>query len=187
MLHVFSLFCFLFVAYPSLTFAETTLYQVDLIVFTHTDTARAQWEHTPPTLSALEINHAIPLQARDAVAAKKTYHLMPQGLSSLSNAWNKLNQQPQYHALLHYTWLQPSNNQRPVFLSTRLNNGWVVEGTLRVRQSNYYLLDTNLRFSTPNQKQPAFILAQKQRLKPGNTYYLDHPQAGILIQVHRVT
>ena len=29
-------------------------------------------------------------------------------------------------------------------------------------------------------------ISQKQRLKAGRTYYLDHPQAGMLINVHRV-
>ncbi|MDA9272003.1 peptidoglycan binding protein CsiV, partial [bacterium] len=35
--------------------------------------------------------------------------------------------------------------------------------------------------------QTAFNFSQKQRLKPGTVYYLDHPQAGMLIKVHALS
>ena len=60
-------------------------------------------------------------------------------------------------------------------------------GSLQIIQSNYYLLDTNLRFSAPNDRQAPFVFAQKQRLKSGIVYYLDHPQAGMLIKVHKIS
>ena len=58
---------------------------------------------------------------------------------------------------------------------------------MRVRRSNYYLLDTDLVFSTPGQNPSTFSFSQKQRLKPGTVNYQDHPQAGEIIKVHQVT
>jgi len=87
---------------------------------------------------------------------------------------------------MHYTWLQPFENQRTILLPKIEREGWQVEGTLRVRRSNYYLLSTNLIFSSANKEQPAFVFAQTQRLKGGDTYYLDHPQAGMLIKIHQL-
>lgn len=185
MLRVFSLITLLLFSFSGFALPTTARYQVDVIVFTHAYTANGQQENAPPLTLTHDARHAIPLQSHDTPGTR-TYRLMPISSSSLRNEWSRLNQQSQYRALFHYTWLQPSNNQHPVALSARLNNGWNVEGTLRVRQSNYYLLDTDLRFSAPNNHQPAFVFSQKQRLKAGRTYYLDHPQAGMLINVHRV-
>lgn len=183
MLRVFSLLYLLFFASASFALPASALYQVDIIVFTHTYTAHDQLEHAPPVLLDTYANQAIPLTNTNT---KRTYRLLPLAASSLRNEWSRLNRQAQYRVLTHFSWLQPSNNQHAVVLSTHLNNGWDIQGTLRVRQSNYYLLDTHLQFTAPNSRQPAFVLTQKQRLKPSSTYYLDHPQAGMLINVHRV-
>ena len=115
------------------------------------------------------------------------YHTLPASSSQLSSEYWALNRKTNYQVLAHYTWLQPANNQRAVALSTDSRNGWNIEGTLRIRRSNYYLLDTELLFSAPGNNQTAFLFSQKQRLKPGTVYYLDHPQAGMLIKVHQIT
>jgi hypothetical protein len=63
----------------------------------------------------------------------------------------------------------------------------IVTDLKNCQQSNYYLLDTALLFSAPERINAAFMFTQKQRLKPGVVYYLDHPQAGMLIKVHTIT
>ncbi|AHE67731.1 CsiV family protein [Legionella oakridgensis] len=160
-----------------------TLYQIDIIVFTHQQSSENP-EHTLSPLVTPDTHTAIPLQSLDNT--RTPYHLLPASASQLRNEYWVLNRKPQYRILFHYTWLQPSNNQRPVVLSSTHNNGWNVEGTLRVRQSNYYLLDTELFFSSPTSNELSFIFSQKQRLKPNVVYYLDHPQAGMLIKIHKV-
>jgi hypothetical protein len=98
-----------------------------------------------------------------------------------------LSHKSRYQVLGHYSWRQPANNRSTVALPELIHNGWIVQGTLRVRQSNYYLLDTDLHLAPSNNPQSSFTIAQKQRLKGSEVYYLDHPQVGMLIKVHKLT
>jgi hypothetical protein len=180
MLKKFIIFCLL--SMTSVGHANSvSLYQIDLIVFTHQN---SQAEENGVSAVASNMHHAIPLQG--STEAMTPYHLLPASFSHLRNEYWALNRKPNYQVLFHYTWLQPSNNQRAIALPANSQHGWNVEGTLRVRQSNYYLLDTDLVFSTSGNQQTAFTFSQKQRLKPGTVYYLDHPQAGMLIKVQKV-
>lgn len=163
---------------------QSALYQVDMIVFTHSAAQTDSTGVTPPL--APDMHQAIPLQ-NTISSALTPYHTLPASSSQLSSEYWALNRKTNYQVLAHYTWLQPANNQRAIALSAGNRNGWNVEGTLRVRRSNYYLLDTELLFSTPGNDQAAFLFSQKQRLKPGTVYYLDHAQAGMLIKVHQIT
>lgn len=167
------------------TFAETRpQVQVDVIIFTHAYTERDQQEHVTQT-DTQDLQTAIPLRARDS-GEYHAYQLISTSHSKLQPLWNRLSREGHYQPLFHYTWIQPTNNQRAVLLPSQSSQGWTVHGTIRVRQSNYYLLDTALEFKALNRAAPTFVLSQKMRLKPGNTYYLDHPQGGMLINVHRV-
>ena len=171
----------------SLLQAKTTeaLYQIDLIVFAH------QQDSTLP--EDLSFSTAIPPQTPQAIpldteinSATTAYHLLPPSSSQLRQEYWALHRKPQYRVLMHYTWLQPFDNQRAIVLPKIDRDGWQVEGTLRIRRSNYYLLNTDLVFSSPNNGQAAFVFSQKQRLKGGDIYYLDHPQAGMLIKIHQL-
>jgi len=164
---------------------QSTLYQVDMIVFTHKQISKNESNNISAIL-APDMQHAISLQ-NTASSALTPYHTLPANSSQLNSEYWALNRKTNYQILAHYSWLQPANNQRPVALSAINRNGWNLEGTVRIRRSNYYLLDTELLFSTPGQNQTTFLFSQKQRLKPGTVYYLDHPQAGMLIKVHQVT
>ncbi|KTD26125.1 Protein of uncharacterised function (DUF2803) [Legionella lansingensis] len=160
---------------------NASLYQVDLIVFTHQNASSIADDLKEVPQNTL---HGIHLKTEGKGTATP-YRLLPSSASKLKQEYWALNRKPQYHVLLHYSWLQPFNNQQTVILPKLSRDGWQVEGTIRVRRSNYYLLDTHLLFSTVY-GQGSFVFAQKQRLKGGDTYYLDHPQAGILIKVHQV-
>ena len=185
MLRVFSVLCLVLFSSWGYSNSNTTYYQVDMIIFFHADIDQAQLEFSPQKRKSYHLS-AIPLKVREP-GAGGLYQLMPTSTSSLKYAWGRLNQHSQYHPLFHYTWIQPSSSQRPVFLSSGSQGGWSIEGIVRVRQSNYYLLNTELQFSKANQTNPDFLFEQKQRLKPGNTYYLDHSKVGMLINVHRVS
>ena len=177
---IFALFLF------SLSFANASpLYQIDMIVFTHLQLPSSSTENVYSPILAPDIQNAIPLSS--TISNNKTpYHALPKSASELRDEHWALNRKPQYQILFHRSWLQPGNNQKPIALFEMNVGGWNVEGTLKIKQSNYYLLDTELLFSAPNSKQRAFIFAQKQRLKPGVVYYLDHPHAGMLIKIHQV-
>ena len=185
MLRVFLFAGFFLHSCLGLAHQTAPMYQIDMILFTHLQSALSSNDNATLTSIAPDLTHAIRLQnkTRDN---KQPYQLLPSSTSQLRNEYWALNRKPQYQVLFHYTWLQPANNQRPIALTDTVG-GWSVEGTLLIKQSNYYLLDSELLFSAPNSPQTAFIFSKKQRLKPGVVYYLDHPQAGMLIKVHQIT
>ena len=186
MLRVLTLACLFMLSWLGLAYPSPSLYQVDMIVFTHLQTPASVVDRSSGPLIAPNTRHAIQL-ANEVSSAMTPYHALPASLSHLRDEYWALNRKPQYQILFRYTWLQPSNNQQAIALSEVNSGGWNVEGTLSIRQSNYYLLDTALLFSAPNSTQTSFIFSQKQRLKPGVVYYLDHPQAGMLIKIHQIT
>ncbi len=163
----------------------TPLYQIDMIIFAHQSNASNQTDDTTLPLLTPHRQHAISLQSSDGDTITP-YHLLPPSSSHLHSEYWALNHKQNYQVLAHYTWLQPSNNQQSIALPPIHSTSWNVEGTLRIRQSNYYLLDTDLLFSAPGGRQTAFMFSHKQRLKPGTVYYLDHPQAGMLIKVQQI-
>ncbi len=184
MLRITTLTCLFLFSGLTQASQRSTLYQVDMIVFTHQQTAVQSSAVTLPM--AQNTQNAIPLNS-DISSLMTPYHLLSAHSSQLNNDYWALNRRAEYQVLAHYTWLQPGNSQRAIALPPTNHRGWHIEGTLRIRQSNYYLLDTDLLFSTPNGSQTAFMFSQKQRLKPKTVYYLDHPQAGMLIKVHQIT
>lgn len=184
MLRLVTLTCLILFSYTAQASSQA-LYQIDMIVFAH-QSSTLQAENIITPLVAPDTQNAISLQNSNS-NLMTPYHILPQRSSELGQAFWTLNRKPDYQVLGHFTWLQPSNNQRAIALPSTNHNGWNIEGTVRVRQSNYYLLDTDLLFSSPTGKtQTAFLFSQKQRLKPGTVYYLDHPQAGMLIKVHKI-
>jgi hypothetical protein len=164
----------------------SSLYQVDMILFAYLQSSPLTNENiTPPLLTTGTV---APIVLQHGISnSRAPYHLLSSSNSQLKNEYWALNRKPEYRVLFHYTWLQKANNQRPVELSEQNQGGWTIEGTMRIRQSNYYLLDTDIVFSTPDKPQTAFVFSQKQRLKPDVVYYLDHPQAGMLIKIHQIT
>ena len=186
MLRLFTvIFLFLF-SCLTLATPPTPLYQIDIIVFTHLRSSPHPMKQSLAPLLSPDVTHAIMLPTNTNTALTP-YHLLPASASQLRDEYWALNRKPQYQLLFHSSWLQPANNQRPIALPTTSTGGWNVEGTLSIRKSNYYLLETDLLFSAPNSPQTAFLFSQNQRLKPDIVYYLDHPQAGMLIKIHQLT
>ena len=164
MLRIFIFIAFLMWSSFGQAFHPAPRYQVDIIVFTHLQTPLSTEQTLAPLITPSATN-AIPLQPNQS-ATSTPYHILPASASQLRNEYWALNRTPAYQVLFHYTWLQPSKNEKPIALSQLNTGGWNIEGTLRVRQSNYYLLDTDLLFSAPQSTQTAFIFSKKQRLKP---------------------
>ncbi len=184
---IYLLLCCVLITTRSNAQNHISLYQIDLILFAYTEWAPEQHQASASTVIPTQNPQAIPLRFYESHAPARTYQLLANAASPLQRDWTRIQQQPLAHALLHYTWLQPSHNQRPVEITAHLNDGWQVEGSLRVRKSNYYFFDTQLVISPPNRQQQPFVFSQIQRLKPGITYYLDHPEAGMLIRINRIS
>lgn len=162
-----------------------SLYQIDLIVFTYQQAALSPETSLTATLASPP-STAIQLPT-DRNKSLTPYHLLPIASSQLREEFWALHRKPQYRVLMNYSWLQPFNNKKRIILPKVSHDGWEIEGTLLVERSNYYLVDSKLLFAHEDYNQPPFVFAQKQRLKGGEIYYFDHPQAGMIIKIHQLT
>ena len=158
--------------------ADNAAYQIDMIIWVHEPINATQ---ELPMLTK-DTRNAITLRA-STDANNLLYQLLPRSNSKLQRQYYALSHKPDYHVIAHYSWLQPGNNQRTVIIPTIDNSEWSLEGSVRVIKSNYYLFNTELLLSKKHNPKTSFIVSQSVRLKPGVTYYLDHPSAGILIRV----
>lgn len=160
------------------------LFQVDVILFLHPSSNAPLLQSPSTTLIAPDTRHSIALKPESGSGAE-LYHLLPASRSYLQKDYWALQRNPAYQVLASYSWLQSSLNQQSVSLPLVLHQSWQINGLLRLRQGQYYTLDTTLLWTSPN-RQRAFLFSQKQRLKPSTVYYFDNPNAGMLMSVHRV-
>ncbi|MCE0723386.1 MULTISPECIES: CsiV family protein [Legionella] len=169
------------ILYSCLTIAKSS-YQVDLIIFAHPNQNPQMAVDAP--LIPMGAN-AIPLKV-DTEKSGKPYRLLSSSSSSLRDEYYLLSRKSHYQVLGHYSWRQPANNQSSVALPVVDHNGWQIQGTLNVKQSNYYSFDAELQISPPNNPQSSFTVSQKQRLKDDIVYYLDNAQIGMLVKIHKL-
>lgn len=162
--------------------AKGASYQIDLIVFAYQSPTAAPESSLKATLASGSKN-TIPLQT-EVSKALTPYHLLPPSSSQLREEYWALHRKQQYRVLLHYSWLQPLNSQQAVMIPKIQRDGWEIEGRIRVQLSNYYDLHSELLIASPGARETPFVLVQEQRLKGGEIYYLDHPQAGMIIKMH---
>lgn len=159
-------------------------YQVDLIIFAYKQAAVLNDLSLRSTLAA------DPLKLRPLITEVSKnitpYHLLPSSSSQLREEYWALHRKPQYQVLLHYSWLQPWNNQAAIALPKIQREGWEIEGSLRIQRSNYYSLDSEFLISAPGTKDTPYVLTQKIRLKGGAIYYFDHPQTAMIIKIHQL-
>ncbi|MDP3268311.1 MAG: CsiV family protein [Legionella sp.] len=171
------------VLYASFIWAKPA-YQIDLIVFAHKNNISMSHEDITAPLLPVSKN-AIPLLTNSGKSSKP-YHLLPTSQSQLRDEYYQLSRKSGYQVLGHYSWLQNASSQSIVALPTTSRNGWQIQGTVQVRQSNYYLIDADLQCTTPANNEFSINVKQKQRIKGNLVNYLDHPQIGILVKVHKI-
>ncbi|PWY56403.1 hypothetical protein DGG96_02720 [Legionella qingyii] len=167
--------------YSCLTLAKPS-YQIDLIIFAQPNQNRALSIDAPliPTNA-----NAISLKT-DTEKSGKPYRLLSPSSSSLRDEYYLLSRRSSYQVLGHYSWRQPANNQSIVALPFIDHHGWQMQGTLNVKQSNYYSFDAEFQVSPPNNPQSSFTVSQKQRLKDNVVYYLDNAQIGMIVKIHKM-
>jgi len=167
-------------------FAASSSYQVDLILFVQpkADAMNHDFGLNTPFMPIAKTAIAL---TSSATQSAKRYQLLSFSKSSLRNQYYLLNRKHRYQILGHYSWIQPGTSSKSVILPTADSNGWQMQGTVRIRKSNYYLFDTDLQLSPPSNPELTYTINRKQRLKEDVVYYLDHPQLGILIKVHQIT
>lgn len=160
------------------------LYQVDMIVFTHQGLSSMKESALPAAFVTHNENTISLKPQRDH--HQEPYCLLPSSTSLLKNEYWALHHQPQYKVLMHYTWLQPQNNQKTIAIPSFNQEGWNIEGTIHIKKGTYYSLNTELMFSTSQDKKNTFVFSQQQQLKPDMLYYLDDANAGMLVKIHPI-
>lgn len=177
------LFLFLFINFCCIYNAYSgNNYQIDLILFAQPqvgETLGEQGINSP----FLPLNKNL-ISLKNA-ASGKAYSLLSASKSSLKDQYYLLNRTHRYQMLGHYSWIQPATSQNKIALPKINHNGWKMQGTVQVRKSTYFLFDADLQLSSPRNPQSSFMIEQNQRLKENVVYYLDNPQLGILVRVHR--
>lgn len=181
---MYKLFIIISILCSPFAFAQSS-YQVDLIIFSHQQSADKNIQLATNSFLIPVTQHAISLQPSGG-STSKPYTLLSPTQSSLRDEYYLLSRKSHFKVLSHYSWRQPANSQSIVALPNALHDGWQMAGTVRVRQSNYYLFDADIQLSPPNNPQGAFSVVQKQRLKGNMIYFLDHPQVGMLVKVHKL-
>jgi len=170
----------------SLAFAESksSEYQIDVILFQHPGVTDDSNE--TPLSSALPPNkkNTIPLLMKEACTTQ-LYCLQKLKNSTLAQSWYALSRNQDYHLLGHYSWRQPSNNTKAVWLPERVVDGIKIVGSLKIRNGNYYYFTSALYLYSSNNTSP-LILQQHTRLKDNQTIYLDHPNVGMLVRIHKI-
>jgi hypothetical protein len=168
--------------YSCLALAKSS-YQVDLIIFAHPKNAAQNNELTIDSPLMPISKNAITLKT----GSTNSYALLGPSQSNLRDENYQLSRKSHFQVLSHYSWKQPGTNQSKVALPNTNHNGWLVQGTVRVRQNAYYLFDADIQLSPPNNPQSSFTVSQKQRLKENVVYFLDHPQVGMLVKIHKLS
>ena len=170
------------ILYSCFTLAKSS-YQVDLIIFAHPKSADKNNE--------LAMDSPLMPISKNAISLKtgstSSYALLGPSQSGLRDENYLLSRKSHFQVLGHYSWRQPSSNESSVALPNINHNGWIVQGSVRVRQGTYYVFDADIQLSPPNNPQSSFTVTQKQRLKANVVYFLDHPQVGMLVKIHKLT
>jgi hypothetical protein len=159
-------------------------YQIDLILFANPQNANQNYDDKDLNTPLIpNPTNAITLHSN----AQKTYSLLPPSQSNVRDEFYLLSRKSNYKVLGSYSWTQPANNESRVALPTTNHNGWLIQGTVRLRQQNYYLFEADLQCSPPNNSQSTFQVKHKQRLKNELVYFLDNPKVGMIVKVHQLS
>lgn len=158
-------------------------YQVDLIIFTQSHPTLTSTEHNLLPLELPSPNQStITLKPQDN--SSDFYRLLPRRASYLLTADKRLRQQQNYRIIAHYSWRQPLAHPQTIKLPDTEQDQWRVSGTLTIGYNSYYRMNGLLSFYAPGAETPSFAWPIKKRLKKSLIYYIDHPQAGLLVDIH---
>ena len=171
------------IIYCGFSFAKDT-YQIDLILFAHPQNVN-ELQDLPSPLIPVDKN-ARQLNA-SSQKTDKLYTLLPPSQSGLHDEYYLLTRKSQFRVLGQYRWRQTVKQQDQIALPRENIKGWLLQGTLKVEQVNYYSFNADLQFSPPSNPTAAFTVSQKQRIEEGQVYYLDNPYVGMVVKIHRIT
>lgn len=153
-------------------------YQIDMIVFTHQASSQQPDDNIffPSSTETMSLKKA----------SKGNYTQLPIKASQLQNAYYALRRKPEYTVIAHYSWSTAANQPLKIVLAETVQANWKLGGTLGIKHNQYFQLDAKLVLSRTDQASQ-FLFEKIERLNANTTYYLDHPQAGMIIKIHQLS
>lgn len=176
-----------------------TLYQIEIIVFSHITPAGLQSEYWPALPPLVMPPKAIELSS-DQIVAQAQWQLQQT---------HQLLQKNNYPILLHLAWQETADSARQGTIihltggNAYDNNLQQVSGFVAIRLEHYFSVHFNLRFLMPwadikdlnlpnithDSDNPyiTFQINEHLRMRSKELNYIDHPLYGILIEIVPVT
>ena len=191
--------------------ARAAGYHVELVIFENLG-GSADGEISQTALKYPDFSNSIELAGGDG--AGSAFTLLSQGFYKLGGVYNQLKSSGRYRPLLHMAWQQPAlygDNARAVhILKTDIGTAGAageflvkIDGTLRVRASQFLHADVDLVYFIDSQPQSAVLgaagagapgtapqpaysrMRESRRMKLNELHYFDHPLFGLLLHISR--
>ena len=171
---------------------ETATYQVDLIVFRHSDpfTAGETFDLTEtsplvPTFTDLSLDDEREDASSEPQPAPirriEDYEALETDALALTETARRLANAQRFDVLDHLGWQQPALPMDEA-AAQRISVGGV-RGTVQLSRSRFLRLDVDLNFNVDGV--PVALKQTRRRVQTGKPHYIDHPHIGAIIQVSR--
>lgn len=172
--------------------AETTWYEVELVVFSHAKESYAASENWKQDLALPQYEGAKTLLP--ASSGSRSFQALDPSRYRLQGEWKRMQSSGDYQLLLHTAWQQPGLPREQAVgvileagaASEALAGAKPLSGVVKVGLSRYLHLDANLLYrkaGTATAEEPAFEtyqLSETRRMRSKEIHYLDHPMFGVI-------
>ncbi len=164
-------FLLLFCCY-SWAYADTRLFQVELIVF----------EQSAPTTELFE-------QTETKIAPVKRYSSVRSGTKTMNSNYSRLSRADSYRPFYYESWQIQAKSNRvslPIHISSHAQN---LEGWIKIQRGSLLHVVADLEYSPLNSDESEgliYRIAEKRRVLLNEVHFLDHPYFGALVKVSPV-
>ena len=185
-------------------------FDVEVILFKNNVAAGNAGEYWPEP-DKIDMSNIVKYNNKSGLA-KYQIEPLPKNKFELTDYYNQLAKSEKYKNLLHIGWRQNDNGraQMPKIglpAGKKVGNGLELDGYIRLYVDHYLFLETDLMLQEPITKVvnktfdptsnvelgknyetylQGINFKQKRRMRSGEIHFLDHPLAGIIIQVRRL-
>jgi len=156
----------------SWAYADTRLFQVELIVF----------EQSAPTTELFE-------QVDTKIAPVKRYASVESGTKTMSSQYSRLSRADSYRPFYYESWQIQAKSNRvslPIHISSHEQN---LEGWIKIQRGSLLHVVADLEYSpsSPDESEDLiYRIAEKRRVLLNEVHFLDHPYFGVLVKVSPV-
>lgn len=170
------------------------VYQVEVIAFKIEPSTNVLNETFPAYPALPESSNSITLSNQEqenieSPPQQALYQLLPPAKLQMNREANLIAKKPLYQVLFHYGWQQQVGKEYKVQLPAQESEQTSshLQGTIWVEKGAYYYTNLHLDFFSEENSKQHYVLKTKQRIKPNELTYIDHPMFGLLINIKSVS